>query len=289
MTMQPALYGRVLEEYSIEDAIGTAADLGYPGFDVMARAPHLPPDTDPERVAALKDLLDDRGLGVACVTTYTGGYVEQTDSEAEAELASLEPYLRFADALGCDLLRHGPNGPPPYEATDDDFERAAEWMRRAADLAAEYDKRLGIEIHARKLSETTASTLELIERIDRENVGALHDAGNLYIADAPYARESIEALGDRLFHVHAKDVVRVKNPSGPDTSTIGTHHGEEYFRSTLLGDGAVEFDRVFDALRDVGYDGYVTAERPPLEDVSGEAVAEHELGALNRLIERAEN
>ncbi|MWG35004.1 sugar phosphate isomerase/epimerase family protein [Halomarina oriensis] len=288
MTMQPALYSRVLGNHTVEDAISTAASLGYPGFDLMARAPHLPPDADDATVDSLKRALDDQDLGLACVTTYTGGYVGRTDEECEADLAALEPYLEFADALGCDLLRHGPNGPPPYEATDDEFEQAARWMRRAADLAAEYDKRLGIEIHAGKLCETTDSTLDLLARIDRENVGALHDAGNLYIADAPYGAESIDALGDRLFHVHVKDLERVDDTSHPDISTIGTRHGDEPFRSTLLGEGAVEFDRVFDALADAGYDGYVTAERPPLADTSGEAVAEHELAALNRLIERVE-
>jgi sugar phosphate isomerase/epimerase len=282
--MQPALYSRVLGDRSVADAVETTAAAGYPGFDLMARAPHLPGDADREQVDALGRTLDDHELGLACVTTYTGGYVGRTEEECEADLAELEPYLEAADALGCDLLRHGPDGPPPYEATDDDFEQAARWMRRAADLAAEYDKRLGIEIHAKKICETTDATLDLIERIDRDNVGAIHDAGNLYIADAPYGAESIEALGDRLFHVHVKDLERVQQASHPDTSTIGTRHGDEHFRSTLLGDGDVEYDRVFDALADGGYDGYVTAEQPPLEDVPGEAVAEHELAELNRLL-----
>lgn len=285
MTMQPALYGRVLGDRSVTAAVETAAALGYPGFDVMARAPHLPPDADRGAVESLAETLDANDLGLACVTTYTGGYVGRTEAECEADLAALEPYLQFADMLGCDLLRHGPNGPPPYEATDDDFGQAARWMRRAADLAAEYDKRLGIELHARKLCETTEATLDLIERIDRDNVGALHDAGNLYIADAPYGAESIEALGNRLFHVHVKDVERVANDTLPDTSTIGTRHGDECFRSTLLGDGAVEYERVFAALADAGYDGYVTAERPPLAGTTGEEIAEHELTELNRLID----
>ena len=288
MTMQPALYSRVLGDRSVEAAVSTAAGLGYPGFDLMARAPHLPPDAADESVESLKRSLADHDLGLACVTTYTGDYVGRTDEECEADLATLEPYLEFADALGCDLLRHGPNGPPPYEATVEEFEQAAEWMRRAADLAAEYDKSLGIEIHAGKLCETTESTLALLERIDRDNVGALHDAGNLYIADASYGAESIEALGDSLFHVHAKDLERVQSDSLPDTSTIRTRHGEERLRSTLLGEGAVEFERVFEALADAGYDGYVTAERPPLEDTPGENVAEHELRELNRLIDDVE-
>ena len=59
-------------------------------------------------------------------------------------------------------------------------ERAAEWLRRAADRAAAYDRTIGPEIHSHMFAETTESTLRLVDAIDRENVGVIHGAGNIF-------------------------------------------------------------------------------------------------------------
>ena len=51
-------------------------------------------------------------------------------------------------------------------------------------------------------AETTESTLRLVDAIDRENVGVIHDASNIFIVDDDFDPASIDRLGDHLAHVH---------------------------------------------------------------------------------------
>lgn len=284
--VKTALFSKIFADRALEDAIDLAAEIGYEGIEPMARDPHLPPDTTRERASEIRARIDELELEIPCLATYTGGYVDATDEEREAELADLERFLRLSEPLECDLLRHGAGGPPVHEATEDDFEVAATWMRRAADLAAEYGKTLAMEIHADRLAETTDSTLKLLEMIDRENVGAIHDAGNLYIVDADYGPGSIEKLAEDLLHVHVKDERRVDDDSLPGAFEYETRHGPEVYQPRRLGEGAVDYRPLIRTLRDAGYDGYATAEcHVPMDDPGADVdVAEHELAVLREYI-----
>jgi sugar phosphate isomerase/epimerase len=288
--VKTALFTKIFAERDVDEAIDLAAEIGYDGVEPMGRDPHLGPDTSPERAAEIGDRVDERGLDIPCIATYTGGYVTVSEAEREAELADLEKFLRLADALDCDLLRHGAGGPPVHEATEEDFEMAATWMRRAADLAAEYDKTLAMEIHAHRLTETADSTLKLLEMVDRENVGAIHDAGNMYIVDTDFGPRTVDKLGDKLFHVHVKDERRVDDPSLPGAFELETRHGPELLQPRLLGEGAVDHRPLFRALRDAGYDGYASAEcHVPMDDPDADIdVAEHEREVLREYIADAE-
>lgn len=172
----------VFGEQGLYDACSVAADVGFDAVKLMGRDPHFGPETIDARARELRGHLDDFGLDVSCVATYMGGYVDRMDSECEAELDALERFCELAEAVGCDRIRHAPDGPPEFRAEEADYERAATWMRSAADLAAKHDMELLVEIHALKILETPAMTRDFLERVSRENVKAIHDAGNMYIA-----------------------------------------------------------------------------------------------------------
>lgn len=284
--MRTALFTKVMESHSLEDVIATAGEIGYDGVEIMAREPHLPADTGRERAETIAAALDDAGLSVPCLATYTGGYSRLSDEECEAELDALEGFLALAELLDVDLVRHGAGGPSIREANEEDVERAATWLRRAAELADSYDRTIGLEIHSHRLSETTESTLELLERIDHDAIGVIHDAGNMFLADDPFGPESVERLGDHLVHVHEKDLARVDDASLADTFALETPRGEELFRREFLGDGDVDHGPLFGALAERGYDGFVTAETT-VRRVDEEEVAEKEFERLRGRLEAA--
>lgn len=284
--MKPALFSKVFDDRSLGTAIDLTADLGYDGIEIMARDPHLPADTSHERAEEFGERLDRAGLTVPCLATYTGFYNERTDDEAEAQLAEFERYAALGEILGCDLIRHKPGGPPLRDATDEDFERAAGYLRRAADIAAEYDCTVGIEIHAGRLVETADSTARFLNLVDRENVGVIHDAGNMYIVDADYGRDSVERLRESLVHVHVKDLQRIDDLSAENAFELETNRGEEVFEHRLLGEGDVNHQPLVAALDEIGYDGYLTDECAVASRDDGDIeIAEHELAALENLID----
>lgn len=289
MAIQPALFSKVLVDRDLEEAAELTAEVGYDGFEPMCREPHLDVERTTDEVVSLRERLDDLGLAVPCLATYTGSYNGKSRSECEAELTDLERFLDFAALLDCDVVRHNPGGPPVRDASDEDIEYAASWYRQAADLAATRDVTLVIEIHARWLSETVESTNQLLAAIDRRNVGVIHDAGNMYLVGENYGAESVERLGDSLRHVHVKDERRIDDDDAPGAFHLQTDQGRETFQPRRLGDGAVDHAPLFAALADAGYDGFVTAECHVPQSETGDdiAIARHELERLKTLIDDA--
>lgn len=283
--MEPSVFTKLFDDRSLNDAIETAAEIGYKGVEIMARSPHLPADTNRERAEEIRELVDCLSVEIPCLATYTGGYARKSEAECKSELEDFERFLELSEPLKVDLLRHGAGRPSVREASDEDFERAAEWLRRAADLADTYDRTIGLEIHSHRLTETVESTVRLLERIDRDNVGVIHDAGNMFIADDEYGRSSVERLGDRLLHVHLKDLARIDDSSRADAFELETKRGGEVFRRELLGDGEVDHGPLFEALADHGYEGYATVESN-VGRIDPTEVAKHELAATKELIER---
>lgn len=285
--MQTALFTKVLGDRSLHEACEVAAEVGYDGVEPMGREPHLGVETTDDEVRRLRAHLDDLGLDVPCLATYTGFYVGEDAETCEGELSKLERYCEFADLLDVELVRHSPGGPSPYEASDEDYEEAARWMRRAADLAAGYDKRLGMEIHGNTLVESAADAVRLLDLVDRDNVGVIHDAGNMYLCGEAYGPASVERLGDRLRHVHVKDERSVDDAGGVGRFERETGDGTAYFEPALLGEGDVDHGRLFRALREAGYDGFLTDEChvPQDDEHDGAFVARHEHEALERAID----
>lgn len=286
--MKTAIFTKVFGDQRLDDVIDSAADLDYDAVELMCREPHFGVETDDERALDLKARLDANDLDVACLATYTGKYVGKTDDEREAALERLTRFLELAEIVDCPRVRHGPGGPPSRNADDEAYRTAAKWMRRAADVAADYDATLLMEIHSNTIVESVADAERLLSTIDQENVGVIHDAGNMYISDVEYGRDSVEQLGNNLRHVHVKDERRADSRQ-PGHFELETRHGTETFEPRLLGEGDVDHGPLFEALAERGYDGYVTAEchRPPDDETSATAIARHERAEIERLWERA--
>ena len=285
--MKTALFTKLFDGRTLEKTFEIAAELGYDGVEVMCREPHLGMNTTTERATHLKNRLDEAGLAVAGLGTYTGGYSNGTDREYERELDDLETFLGLAEVFETDLVRHKAGGPPPREAMPDDYERVAGWLRRAADVADGYGARLALELHHGGLTETVDSTLRLINHVDRANLGVIHDAGNMYIARESFGPDSLDRLGERLFHVHVKDERRVEDPSLPGAFEAETPAGREVFQHRRLGHGAVDHAPVFDALAATNYDGFVSGEcHAPTDRIwTDTTIAAHELEVMDHYIE----
>jgi L-ribulose-5-phosphate 3-epimerase len=285
--MQTAVLTKMFSESGLFQACDLAAEAGFDAVELMGRDPHLGPETSVEEAETLRSYLDDIGLDVACLATYSGNYAnrEKSDTDRETELDTLDHYCDLALALDCDLVRHNPGGPAEHRAEDADYEQAATWLQQAADRAAEDDLRLAVEIHSTTIVESAGAAVDLFERIDRENVCAIHDAGNMYIADAAYGTDSVAELGEWLGHVHVKDEVRITDANAYAAFSVETAAGDEVFQPCLLGTGGTDHAPLFAALRERGYDGAITTEchLPPHGTLDASTIAEHERDAVEDL------
>lgn len=245
---------------TIEQVFATLADAGYDGMEIAGNGAHLPPDTSLARGEEIKGLAEQYQVPIIAIGAYSGRYVGVDAEHVARQRAELEQHCKLANLFGCDLVRHGAGGPPSYRAEPADWTAAAEGLRGACDLAGKHNVRLGVEIHNGGLVESADDAMKLIEMVGRENLGAIHDAGNMYISSVDHGQESVRTLGDRLFHVHVKDELRVFDEKLPQTFYCQTRRGYELFQATLLDEGGTDHMPLLRGLKDVGYTGYISLE-----------------------------
>lgn len=124
-------------------------------------------------------------------------------------------------------------------------------LREVALYAAEKGVRIAMEPINRfevDFIHTTADGLRMIADLGYDNVGLMLDVFHMNIEE-PSIEAGLVAAGDRLWHVHIADSNR-----------------------RYPGSGHLPFDSIFATLREMGYDGYVSAEILPQPDPDTAAV-----------------
>ncbi|MFE6799391.1 sugar phosphate isomerase/epimerase family protein [Paenibacillus chitinolyticus] len=270
--MKIAAFSGALMEYSIQEAMKITANLGFDGIEIACREPHLSPQTSLPRVKEIRRLADEHVLDIPALGGYMGRFSESGDSECAAAYDEFLGLLERADYLETDMIRIFPGGPNAFLAANYHYEKAAHWLKKCAAEARRHEKKILLEIHNVSLIETVESSMRLLEMIGEDNVGLIHDAGNMYISDTDFGRASVTGLGSRLLHVHVKDEKRISEAGGPGTFRNVTRHGEEHFLQCRLGEGEVDHRELFEALAETGYGGWVTLEcfapYPPVEQLA---------------------
>lgn len=287
VSLKVSLASKVLQDRTPEEVIALAGALGFGGIEWFCLPQHLPADISADRLDDLARRTRDAGLATVCLSTYVGGFAESDDTQAAAQITLLDRYLDIAATLNCPVLRIWPDllGRTVREPVSDAvLGRTADWLRASADRAAAAGRTLAIEMHL-----TIGADVDLLMRlfamIDRPNVGAIYDAGNLFLARLPYGPETIHRLGERILHVQVKDASRSR-PTPPHLQNEPTlRMGGDF--ELLLGEGEIDFPPLFSALRNVGYQGWYSVEchAPPRPGLDSSSIAAAELNTLRELLE----
>lgn len=142
-------------------------------------------------------------------------------------------------------------------------------IERIAAIAADFGLRAAVHPHAGSYLEYE----DEIERfLDNSEIGLCLDTGHLAYAGL-VAHEAITKYGDRLAHVHLKDVNgTLLERIGSDKISFSEAVAQGIF--CPLGRGVVDLGAVLDALDGAGYQGFATIEQ---DRVAGSGSPLHEL------------
>lgn len=258
--MKIAAFSGSLIDYSIHEAMSITAELGFDGIEIACREPHLSSEASLPRVREMKALADGHGLEIPALAGYMGHFSTSGDAECAGAYDQFMGLLERAVMFEAGMIRIFQGGPNAFLAEDYHYAKAAFWIRKCAEEARAAGKRIVLEIHNQSLVETTDSALRLLDLIGDDQVGLIHDAGNMYITDTEFGEESVRQLGSRLFHVHIKDERRIGQGGAPGTFKNLTRHGEEFFLQCRLGEGEVDHGGLLRGLREQRYAGWLTLE-----------------------------
>lgn len=214
---------------STEEALDDIAAAGYTGFELF--------DGNliefDGREDAFRDLLAKTGL--AFVGVYSGANFIYPDILPE-ELHKIKEVATRAGRLGAEHLVVGGGALRSTGTTDSDNDRLAAGLDQVVEIAMQHGLTPSFHPHLG----TCAQSPEQIARVfERTSIGFCPDTAHLDAAGGDSAA-LIRALGTRIPYVHLKDYL----------------DGE----FLPLGQGALDFGRILDALDAVGYDGWITVE-----------------------------
>lgn len=227
--------------YPLDETIRRLARIGYDAIEIGAAAPHAyPAYMTPERRRDIAKCLSDNGIKLSSMLPAPGGGPGFNVASADPleRAAAIDQYKQVAD-----LCTEWGGGVLMYVAGWQSYgtsrEQAWEWSRVALEeIARSTDLTVCVEPTSAdsNLVDSCDDVLAMMDEVNLPNVAAMFDTYHtLFRKEVP--TDYVYRLGKRLKHIHLADVNR--EPPGR---------------------GVVDYPLLIQALRDIGYDGYLTME-----------------------------
>ncbi|REK71694.1 sugar phosphate isomerase/epimerase family protein [Paenibacillus paeoniae] len=207
-------------------------------------------------VLRIKAMLEEEGLEIAGLATglyWDYSMTSADESQRQRAIDVCKKQLELAAAFGVDAILVIPGGVgvdfiPGSEVVSYElaYDRASEAIGRLVPYATEAGVSIAIENVWNKFLLSPLELRGFIDAYSSPFVGSYFDVGN--VVHSGYPEQWIRILGHRIKKMHFKDYRR----------QAGGLHG---FVDLLAGD--VDYPAVVQALKEIGYEGYATAEMIP--------------------------
>ena len=123
----------------------------------------------------------------------------------------------------------------------------------AVKLVCDHCKKLGMNVLLETGGETSVALLRLITDIGADNLFVNLDPANMLMYGYANPVDAMYTIGKYVRNIHGKDGLPPTDP-------------RELGKETPIGEGRVDFPKLFAELKKVGYDRYITIER----EITGE-------------------
>jgi len=255
----------------LEEAMKQAKAVGFDGIELaLAESGELSLTTGIFEAKRLRLFADKIGLEIASLASGLGWkYSLLSNNQAEVKRAKEvhQRALRLAQVMDVDVILSVPGTVKPEIPYEVAYQRGVEAYRQLAPAAEMYGTRIGVEIVWNKFLYSPTEFARFLDDIGHPFVGAYFDVGNVLVFG--YPQHWIRILNKRILKVHVKDF----------RTSVGNLSG---FTTLLHGD--VPWPAVMKALRAIRYNGFLTAEVGPSEEVPREKLLEATAEALEKII-----
>jgi sugar phosphate isomerase/epimerase len=261
--MQLAFSTNAYLKFSFPEAVRRLAAIGYRGVEIMADVPHAwPAYLLPEQKQAIRDALAANRLAVSNINAFMmhavddprqrywhPSWIEPDRHYRRIRVNHTKRALTLARELGARCITTEPGGPvEPGASWAAALGEFVEELKPVLEHAEKEGVLLLVEPEPGLLIETADQFLELMGRLDSPAVGMNFDIGHSYcVGDDP--APTIRRMARYIRHFHLEDIAATR-----------VHH------HLVPGEGAIDFRPVLQAVRDIGYDGWITIELYPYVD-----------------------
>ena len=220
------------QEKPLEEVIDIAADHGFDGIEVWGKPPHMPEEYDVDYVKNIRDMAQQKGLGISAFGSYV-------DPLMHLHQKHFEDAFNIAYELGTSLIRIWSGGGPSKTIAPADKRLILFRLVSVAQWANFRSIKLGMEMHNNQLTDTVDSILEVIENTNMPSLKTYYQPLSRDDADEPHT--AAQRLSPHIVNVHAQNF-------------------DENGKACAIADGVVDYSRIIETLNGAGYDGYIHVE-----------------------------
>jgi fructoselysine 3-epimerase len=230
--------------YPLDEVISRLSRMGYDGIEIGCAAPHAwPAYLGPERRKTIRALLEQHRIKASSMLPAPGGGPGANPASAIVEerkwtVQHYKDVIDLAADLGTPTVLYVAGWIVYGTRQQDAWNYSLESLREIAAYARPKNITISVEPTSAdsNLIESSDDALLLMQQAGSPNVNVMFDTFHvLYRNEVP--SDYIYAMGKHLGHIHLSD-----------------------FNRLAPGQGGMDFLPVLQALKDVGFQGYVTME-----------------------------
>ena len=246
----------------LDEALVDIGRLKFDGVQIYATTGTFSPSVlTKEDKEKYKKLLKDGNLVVSALCGDMGGHGFEIENEIEEKVAKSKEIVDLAVEFGTKVITTHIGVIP-----DDENDKTFKVMLDALTELGLYAKERGVTF-AIETGPETAPTLYKFVSKTKGGVGVNLDPANFIMVTGQDPVEAVYLLKDYIVHTHLKDGKMLKKTSA---RVIYDHFADggiealnvaDFFIETPVGEGDVDFVKYVKALKDIGYDGFLTIER----------------------------
>lgn len=261
------------------EAVALAAAAGFQGLEFcLAEEGDIALDSSDAQLAEVRRRAEDGGVelpSLASWLVWENNLVSDDTAIRSRARDIIRRQIDVAHALGSRTALVVPGyvgvdfvSPSEVVAYDAAWDRARDAITELAGYAEAAGVRIGVENVWNKFLLSPLEMRAFVDEVAHPAVGVYFDIGNALLTG--YPEQWIRLLGERIVAVHVKDYRR--SPGGFDS-----------FVDLLAGD--VDFPAVNQALLDIGYTGYVSAEMMPAYRFHTDQLVHNTSAAMDRIFD----
>ncbi len=229
-------------DFTWTEICSMAKDFGLDGIEIRGLGNDLyaykaGPFT-PSKIDGTVKKLEEQQLVISCLSSGCSLKFKEKELENYNELTE---YVKLAKRLSCKYVRVlGDSEPQPEGEVDDAY--IVNFLKKVSKIAQAEDVILLVESNG--VFADTMRLRRLLDAVGSANVAALWDVNHPYRFMDESPERTVDNLGDYIKYVHIKDSVKC---------------GETIVYK-LMGEGTMPLNEVFDALKTIKYDGFISLE-----------------------------
>ena len=256
LALDPQMFYATSSVYELPDIV---VSLGYHWMELSPKADFLPffryPRVDDAGVRRLKKAAADAGVGIASVLPLQR-WSGPDEDQRQAAVRAWKRIIQITVDLGVEIINSEFNGRPEAPETAE-----AQFLRSLDELLPILEReglQLILEPHPDDFIEDGVEAVNLIRGLNRDWIGFLYCTPHAFHQGHPPA-EVIATAGEKLRYVHLADAWDHRASSGLRYITNPPGNPARVHQHMEMGRGEVDYDAVFAALAEVGFDGVISS------------------------------